>query len=84
MSNWFFATIIYYAEIDHSNINPDENGLVNSFGDALWLSSETLTTVGYGDFYPHTILGKSVVGVVAIIGNSVILALPISIVNLKF
>lgn len=35
-----------------------ENSNIKSFMDAIWYSIVTLTTVGYGDFYPVTPLGK--------------------------
>lgn len=33
---------------------------ITSFGDALWWSATTITTVGYGDHYPVTIEGRFV------------------------
>jgi hypothetical protein len=40
--------------------NPDSS--INSFTDALWYSVVTLSTVGYGDMYPLTPLGR-IIGV---------------------
>ena len=39
-----------------------EDGRIHSFGDALWWSAATITTVGYGDIAPVTFIGR-VVGV---------------------
>lgn len=36
-----------------------EKANIKSFGDALWYSMVTLTTVGYGDFYPVTPAGRA-------------------------
>jgi voltage-gated potassium channel len=46
---------------------------INNFGDALWWSATTITTVGYGDHYPVTITGRFVaaglmLGGVALLG----------------
>jgi len=38
------------------------NGRLHSFFDALWWSSATITTVGYGDVYPVTAAGR-IIGV---------------------
>lgn len=45
-----------------------ENSNIKSFSDAIWYSIVTLTTVGYGDFYPVTPFGKFV-GLAIIIGS---------------
>lgn len=46
--------------------NPDAN--IHSFGDALWYSMVTLTTVGYGDNYPITTGGR-IVGIFFILSS---------------
>lgn len=46
--------------------NPSAN--IKSAEDALWWSYITITTVGYGDFYPVTTLGRIVAGLISLGG----------------
>ncbi|WP_372171412.1 potassium channel family protein, partial [Vibrio sp. 10N.222.49.C9] len=45
---------------------PDSN--IHSAGDALWWSFVTITTVGYGDFYPVTTQGRLVAAILMTAG----------------
>jgi voltage-gated potassium channel len=50
---------------------------------SLWWAVATLTTVGYGDIYPVTTIGKIISGVVAVLGIGLI-ALPTGIISAGF
>eukprot|EP00928_Gymnodinium_smaydae_P004157 TRINITY_DN11444_c0_g3_i1.p2 TRINITY_DN11444_c0_g3~~TRINITY_DN11444_c0_g3_i1.p2 ORF type:complete len:502 (+),score=97.12 TRINITY_DN11444_c0_g3_i1:334-1839(+) len=50
---------------------------------ASWWSTVTMTSVGYGEVYPRTPLGKSV-GVFAMLVGMLLIALPVAIVGQKF
>ena len=50
---------------------------------AMWWSVCTLTTVGYGDIYPHTVLGKMLGGLTSIAGIGLI-AMPTGILAAAF
>jgi voltage-gated potassium channel len=56
------AVIVYFFERNapHSNIR--------TLGEAVWWSLVTVTTVGYGDFYPVTTVGRITAGFIMIIG----------------
>jgi voltage-gated potassium channel len=49
----------------------------------MWWAMATLTTVGYGDVYPITPVGKVMAGVVAICGIGII-AMPAGIIAANF
>jgi len=57
------SSFIYYAE---RGAQPDAFG---SVPEALWWSVVTITTVGYGDAYPVTTLGRILGGCVALLGT---------------
>lgn len=47
-----------------------EGHRVHSFFDALWWSTTTITTVGYGEVYPVTALGRLIAGFTMLVGIS--------------
>ena len=71
------STLMYWAE---AGAQPDKFG---SIPRAMWWCIVTLTTVGYGDVYPVTLLGKSLAGLVAIAGIGLI-AMPTGILAAAF
>ena len=54
-----------------------------SIGHSLWWAVATLTTVGYGDVYPITGIGKFLSAVIALIGIGFV-ALPTGIISSAF
>lgn len=50
-----------------------------TFGDAIWWATETVSTVGYGDFYPVTIGGRIVAVILFINGIALLSAVTATI-----
>ncbi len=71
------STFAYYAERD---AQPDDFGTIPK---ALWWGVITLTTVGYGDTVPITLLGKILGGVISLLGIG-LFALPTGILASGF
>ncbi len=71
------ATLLHIVEGD---IQPDAFG---SIPRALWWAVITLTTVGYGDAYPITIVGKIIGGLLAMSGVAFV-AMPTGIIAAAF
>jgi len=70
----FASSSMYYIE---SSVQPDKFTDILS---TLWWAVATLTTIGYGDVYPVTPLGKLLGGVISILGIGLI-ALPSGIIS---
>src|SRR5688572_7999302 len=71
------SSLIYYVERDHQ---PDK---FESIPAAMWWGVATLSTVGYGDVYPITALGKLIGALVALLGIG-LFALPAGILGSGF
>ena len=62
------------------NVEPQS---FETFFDALYWSTVSLTTVGYGDIYPATVLGRAVAMISSFFGIAVV-ALPAGIVTAEY
>ena len=78
LSLMFFASVcIYYFEKD---AQPDN---FSNIWQAMWWAVAALTTVGYGDVYPITVMGKVFAAVIAMCGIGMF-ALPAGILGSGF
>lgn len=73
----FSGSLIYFAEHE---AQPEQFPHIPA---AMWWAVVTLTTVGYGDVYPVTFLGRILGGMVALLGVGIV-ALPAGIVATSF
>ncbi|MCL2762690.1 MAG: ion transporter [Treponema sp.] len=69
------SSVMYFIE------NPVQPDKFPNIPATLWWAVATLTTIGYGDIYPITILGKMLGGVIAIMGIGLI-AMPSGIISM--
>ncbi len=60
------SALLYFAE---GKVQPEAFGTIPK---AMWWSIITITTVGYGDTYPITPVGRIITGLTALAGISVI------------
>ncbi len=68
---------MFYAEADA------QPKVFHNILDTFWWSLVTFTTVGYGDVYPITPLGKVLSAIIVLIGI-MLFALPTSILTAEF
>ncbi len=60
----YCALLIILVEIEKR----DPSSTIHSLGEAFWYSLVTLTTIGYGDFYPVTPAGRLIASIFVILG----------------
>ncbi len=75
-----FILLILSSTLMYSIENDAQPEAFENIGQALWWAVATLTTVGYGDIYPVTGLGKLLSGIIALLGIGIV-ALPTGIIS---
>ncbi len=79
----FLIAIAYIVVTALIMFNVEESAMFEDFFDALYWATTTLTTVGYGDIYPSTDLGRIISMFSAILGVAVI-ALPSGVITASY
>lgn len=64
----FVVLLMFLSALSMKWIEPS----FHSYGDALWWAVVTTTTVGYGDIYPHTTIGRIVASILMMVGIGMI------------
>ena len=71
------SSAVYYSDLSYSTSH------FSSIPDAIWWSLVTVTTVGYGDYFPRSPLGKLVGGICAVLG-ALAFSLPVMALATNF
>jgi voltage-gated potassium channel len=69
--------LMFYAE------NKDNNEAFPNVLSCLWWAVVTMTTIGYGDVYPITVMGKIIASIMALLGIGLV-AMPTGIISAGF
>jgi hypothetical protein len=78
-SIFMFATIVLCFEVEYFMKGGDQ-GLMHPFFTAVYFMMITLTTIGYGDYSPSTVVGRLVVMIAAVWG-AILLSLFVTVVS---
>lgn len=69
-STVFLVLIGALGVLDAERNAPDAN--ITNFGDALWWSFVTITTVGFGEYYPVTFVGRTISVIMMFVGIALV------------
>lgn len=71
--------------MDEEGTHPDEKTKFDSIPSACWWAVVTVTTLGYGDMYPETALGK-VLGMFCVFSGILVIAfqMPIMVAKVSY
>lgn len=78
-----FTLMIMASAIMFNIENAAQPDKFRSIFDSMWWATATLTTVGYGDIYPITVLGKILAALIALLGIGIV-AIPTGIIASGF
>jgi hypothetical protein len=77
------SSIVHIFELLEPDLDADHKRCFGTISRTFWWAMVTMTTVGYGDCYPLSDVGK-VFAVVAMLSGVLILALPITVIGSNF
>jgi hypothetical protein len=75
-----FASTLFFVE---KSSDPDNPSAFHNIPISLYWAVTTMTTVGYGDMFPQTLIGKGI-GVLTMFCGILLLALPVIVVGGNF
>ncbi len=78
-----FGVVLVMASAMHIAEHAAQPDKFGSIPEAMWWAVVTITTVGYGDVVPVTVIGRVIAGITAFMGF-LLLALPVGIVATAF
>ena len=73
----FAGILMYYAE------NEAQPEVFSNMGQSIWWAVATLTTIGYGDIYPVTGIGKLIASSLAFVGIGLV-AIPAGLISAAY
>ena len=76
LSAILFASCLYFIEYTETPPDSDTSTVFRSIPDAFWYVIITMTSVGYGDVVPVTVIGRIVAAFCMVSGIIVLLCLP--------